>query len=107
MICAAIERCAGIDVGKDQLSVCIMLGPLEGEAQVERRRYSTVCSELEQLRDWLQQRQVTVSVRESPAQRVASSLHGTTKGIGSGLGGRPAMRQQLADSGNGMARNAR
>lgn len=65
MICAAIERCAGIDVGKDQLSVCVMLGPLEGEAQVERRRYLTINGELEKLRDWLQQRQVTHAVMES------------------------------------------
>ncbi len=39
MIRAAVERCAGIDVGKKCLSVCIMTGPLEGEPRVERRRY--------------------------------------------------------------------
>ena len=31
MISAAIERCAGIDVGKKFLAVCVMVGPLEGE----------------------------------------------------------------------------
>jgi hypothetical protein len=28
MICAAVERCAGIDVGKTFLAVCVMTGPL-------------------------------------------------------------------------------
>ena len=37
MICAAIERCAGIDVGKKFLAVCLMVGPLEGEPRVENR----------------------------------------------------------------------
>src|SRR5438309_8244572 len=31
MICAAIERCAGIDVGKEWISVCLMIGPLQDE----------------------------------------------------------------------------
>ena len=35
MISAAIERCAGIDVGKKFLAVCVMVGPLEGEPRVE------------------------------------------------------------------------
>jgi hypothetical protein len=28
MICAAIERCAGIDVGKKFLAVCVLTGPV-------------------------------------------------------------------------------
>ncbi len=28
MICAAVERCAGIEVGKTFLAVCVMTGPL-------------------------------------------------------------------------------
>ena len=35
MISAAIERCAGIDVGKKFLAVCVMVGPLEGEPRVD------------------------------------------------------------------------
>ena len=50
MICAAIERCAGIDVGKKFLAVCIMTGPLDAEARVERRRFGTITAELESLR---------------------------------------------------------
>ena len=59
MICAAVERCAGIDVGKTFLAVCVMLGALDEEAQVQRRRYGTTTAELESLRDWLQQEGVT------------------------------------------------
>src|SRR5215468_2294711 len=55
MISAAIERCAGIDVGKKFLAVCIMVGPLQGEPQVEIRKFGTIRSELEALRAWLNQ----------------------------------------------------
>ena len=65
MICAAIERCAGIDVGKKVLAVCIMTGPLDGEPRVERRRYGTFTADLESLRDWLKQEGITHVVMES------------------------------------------
>ena len=65
MITAAVERCAGIDVGKKQLSVCIMVGPLEGEPHVERQRFLTIRGDLERLRDWLKQQRVTHVVMES------------------------------------------
>jgi len=65
MIPAAIERCAGIDVGKRFLAVCVMVGPLTGEPRVERRRYGTITAELKQLRDWLQEEGVTHVVMES------------------------------------------
>ena len=65
MICAAVERCAGIDVGKTFLSVCVMTGPLDGEAKCQKRRFGTVVSELEQLREWLKQEAVTHAVMES------------------------------------------
>jgi transposase len=65
MICAAVERCAGIDVGKTFLAVCIQTGPLDGEARVQRRRFGTTTVELEALRDWLKQEGVTHVVMES------------------------------------------
>jgi len=65
MICAAIERCAGIDVGKTFLAVCVMTGPLGGEARAEKRRFGTTIAELERLRQWLQLEQVTHVVMES------------------------------------------
>ena len=54
MISAAIERCAGIDVHKKFLAVCVMVGPLEGEPRIEKRRYGTTVAELNDLREWLQ-----------------------------------------------------
>lgn len=65
MICAAIERCAGIDVGKKILSVCMMTGPLDGEARVERRRFGTITADLESLRDWVKAERITHVVMES------------------------------------------
>ena len=59
MICAAVERCAGIDVGKKWLSVCIMIGPLDGEPRVERHRFGVNVADLQQLRDWLSKEGVT------------------------------------------------
>jgi transposase len=65
MIAAAVERCAGIDVGKRFLAVCVMCGPLNEEAQVERRRFGTVHEELQKLRAWLMEQGVTHAVMES------------------------------------------
>jgi transposase len=65
MISAEIERCAGIDVGKEWLAVTIMVGPLAGEPRVEYREFSTVTAELERLRQWLQDEGITHVVMES------------------------------------------
>ncbi len=58
MIQASIERCAGIDVGKKWLSVCIMTGPLQGEPRAEVRHFGTNRAELIQLRQWLQKEEI-------------------------------------------------
>jgi len=65
MICAEIERCAGIDVGKERLAVCVMVGPLAGEPRAETREFGTITAELERLRQWLQTEGVTHVVMES------------------------------------------
>jgi transposase len=65
MIAAAVERCAGIDVGKEFLAVTVMIGPLEGEPRVEQRKCGTVTQELQRLRDWLRENGVTHVVMES------------------------------------------
>src|SRR5437868_12697024 len=65
MICAAVERCAGIDVHKKFLAVCIMVGPLQGDARVEHRRYGTTKAELRTLRAWLEQEEITHVAMES------------------------------------------
>jgi len=38
MIPAVIERCAGLDVGKKFLAVCVMTGPAREEAKAEVRK---------------------------------------------------------------------
>lgn len=65
MICAAVERCAGIDVGKRWLSVCIMIGALDGEPRVEKRRFGVNMQDLKGLRDWLVSERITQVVMES------------------------------------------
>jgi transposase len=65
MIKAAIERCAGIDVGKKWLAVCIMVGPLDAEPRTETRKFGTNVADLEQLRDWLKENGITHAVMES------------------------------------------
>jgi transposase len=39
MIDTVIERCAGIDVGKRFLAVCVMTGPANGEPRSETRHF--------------------------------------------------------------------
>ena len=65
MISAEIERCAGIDVGKKFLAVCIMVGPLTAEPRVEHRKFGTTVADLEALRAWLQQEGITHVAMES------------------------------------------
>ena len=65
MIEAVIERCAGIDVGKKFVVVCLTVGSLESEPTTELRKFGTIVSELEQLRDWLVREGCTHVVMES------------------------------------------
>ncbi|MCI0354520.1 MAG: IS110 family transposase, partial [Acidobacteria bacterium] len=65
MIPAVIERCAGIDIGKKFVVVCLMTGKADAEAAVEIRKYGTVNCELESLSRWLQQSGCTHIVMES------------------------------------------
>jgi transposase len=60
-----VERCAGIDVGKKWLSVCVMTGPLNGQPRVERQRFGVNVADLKKLREWLSQAAVTHVVMES------------------------------------------
>ena len=59
------ERCAGIDVGKKFLAVCVMIGPANQKPVVEVRRFGTNVKDLERLRSWLQETGCTEAVMES------------------------------------------
>jgi len=65
MITAVIERCAGIDVGKKSISVCVMTGPADGEARSEVRVFGTNVADLKQVRDWIVAEGCTDVVMES------------------------------------------
>jgi transposase len=65
MIAAVVERCAGIDVGKQFLKVCVMVGPLAEEPRYEIRKVDCSESGYQQLREWLKAEQVTKVVMES------------------------------------------
>jgi hypothetical protein len=65
MIAAVVERCAGIDVGKKFLKVCVMTGPLSEEPKFEIRRVECTQCGYEQLLQWLQSEGVTKVVMES------------------------------------------
>src|SRR6266853_6333584 len=65
MIAAVVERCAGIDVGKKFLKVCVMVGPLHEEPRYEIRKIDCSDSGYQQLREWLKREAVTHVVMES------------------------------------------
>jgi transposase len=62
---AVVERCAGIDVGKDVLNVCVMTGRADREPEVELREFLTFNAELDKLRVWLSATGCTQVVMES------------------------------------------
>ena len=47
MLEVKVERCAGIDVGKKFLAVCVMIGLANQKPAVEVRRFGTNVKELE------------------------------------------------------------
>ena len=65
MIAAVVERCAGIDVGKRFLKVCVMVGPLEAEPDFEIRRIDSTNRDYQELIEWLKSKGVTHAVMES------------------------------------------
>jgi len=65
MINVILERCAGIDVGKKFVVVCLMVGQAAETPRVEKRKYGVTVDALEDLRAWLEQEQVTHVVLES------------------------------------------
>jgi len=65
MIPAVIERCAGIDVGKKFVVVCLMTGKANEAPATDTRKFGTVRIELERLREWLKAEHCTHVVMES------------------------------------------
>src|SRR5437667_2146904 len=65
MLEVKVENCAGIDVGKKFLAVCVLTGPADRKPAAEVRRIGTSVKELERLRAWLGETKCTEAVMES------------------------------------------
>jgi transposase len=50
---AVLERCAGIDVGKRELAVAVIVGPADQDGEVKTRTFQTTVPALDELRQWL------------------------------------------------------
>jgi transposase len=68
MISAVIESCAGIDVGKKWIAVCVLRGPANGDAQAESRKFETTNQSLERLCEWLEECGCTHVAMESTGE---------------------------------------
>jgi transposase len=65
MLEVKVEKCAGIDVGKKFLAVCVLIGLANRKPVGEVRRFGTSVKELERLRAWLLESGCTEAVMES------------------------------------------
>ena len=63
-----VARCAGLDVGKDELVACVRVPDGHGGRGQEVRTFSTFTSGLEALADWLAAEAVTQVVMEATGQ---------------------------------------
>jgi transposase len=62
---AVLERCAGIDIGKRELAVAVIVGPADQDGEVKTRTFGTTVPALEELRDWLLEQGCTSVAMES------------------------------------------
>ena len=62
------ERCAGLDVGKDEVVACIRVPGAASRRRQEVRTFSTFSRSLEALADWLNEQGITHVVMEATGQ---------------------------------------
>jgi transposase len=62
------ERCAGLDVGKDEVVACVRVPDGAGGRRQELHTYPTFSSGLESLAEWLQDHDITRVVLEATGQ---------------------------------------
>jgi transposase len=65
MLTAIEERCAGIDVGKREVAVTVMIGAAHEDPAVETRLFGTTNRSLEEMRQWLLESECSSVVMES------------------------------------------
>ena len=63
-----VPRCAGLDVGKDEVVACVRVPDGHGGRDQEVRTFSTFTGGLEALADWLAAEAVTQVVMEATGQ---------------------------------------
>ena len=63
-----VERCAGLDVGKREVVVCVRVAGQAGQRQAMTRTFSTFTSSLEAMASWLASQRVTHGVMEATGQ---------------------------------------
>src|SRR5215210_3097559 len=59
------ERVAGLDVHKNSVVACVLVGPPTGPVEREVRTFGTTTRELLNLRDWLEQAAVEIVALEA------------------------------------------
>jgi len=60
-----VERCAGIDIGKEEVVACVRTPGPKGERRKETLTFSTFTSQLEAMADWFSSNGVTQVVMEA------------------------------------------
>jgi transposase len=65
MLEVKLERCAGIDVAKKYIDVCMLIGPAHHKPTEEVRRFRTTVRDLQQCRAWLLEKGCTEVMMES------------------------------------------
>jgi transposase len=76
---AIIERCCGLDVHRDTVVACVLVGPLDQKPRKQIRTFSTMAKGLSELQEWLQQEGCTHAAMESTGvywKPVYSTLEG-------------------------------
>jgi transposase len=59
------ERIAGLDVGKESVTVCLRTPGPKGRRRAETRTFKTTTGSLDLMRDWLVEAGVTIAAMES------------------------------------------
>jgi hypothetical protein len=82
------DRVAGLDVGKETVTVCLRTPGPKGRRHAETRTFKTTTGSLHIMRDWLVEAGVTIAAMESTSTLEASLLL-----LGGGDGGVAAERR--------------
>ena len=61
----SVDRVAGLDVGKDSVTVCVRVPGPRGGRRSQTRTFKTTTGSLQVMRDWLLEEQVSIAAMES------------------------------------------